>query len=141
MRRTNLNGLKPEQKLAIIKVKYIQNIITSIIALGILLFALKANLKSVFVIFIITFLVADLAFLAISIYKLLTLNKGKNYTKQINISQNIYVFAFLAMWFSFLIFCTYLIIKEKSISLFIFSLIFWAVGIKLLIKQIKNIRK
>ena len=141
MRRTNLNGLKPEQKLAIIKVKYIQNIITSIIALGILLFALKANLKSVFVIFIATFLVADLAYLFTSIYKLLTLNKGKNYKKQINISQNIYVFAFLAMWFSFLIFCTYLIIKEKSISLFIFSLIFWAVGIKLLINQIKNMRK
>ena len=74
MRRVNLSGLKPEQKLAVFKVKYIQNIITSIIVLGILLFALKANLGSIFLIFIIPFIIADIAYLFLSMNNLFVLN-------------------------------------------------------------------
>ncbi len=141
MRRVNLSGLKPEQKIAIFKVKYIQNIITSIIVLGILLFALKANLGSMFLIFIVPFIIADIAYLCLSIYNLLTLKPGKNYSKQINYSHNIYMIGFLSFWFMILIFCTYLIIKDKSVIMLIFSIPFWIVGIKLLIKLINNMRK
>lgn len=65
----------------------------------------------------------------------------KNFEKVGNIVNNIYIFGFLLFWFSFLIVFDTAAIKLWSAggnSIFFFSLIFWAVGIYILIINIKK---
>lgn len=65
----------------------------------------------------------------------------KNFEKVGNIVNYIYIFGFLLFWFGFLIVFDTVAIKSWSDggnSMFFFSLIFWAVGIYILINNIKK---
>ncbi len=65
----------------------------------------------------------------------------KNFMEVKNLVHHIYTFGFLLFWFGFLIVFDVIAIKSWSNggnSLFFFSLIFWFVGIYILINNIKN---
>ncbi len=67
----------------------------------------------------------------------------KNFEKVENIVNNIYIFGFLIFWFSFLVMFDIFAIESWTVSgcsMFFFSLIFWAVGVYVLIKNIKRNR-
>ncbi len=55
-----------------------------------------------------------------------------------SISGKIYIVLFLLLWFGFLIVFDYFVIKENSMSLFLFSLIFWAAGIYIAKDKLKK---
>jgi len=68
----------------------------------------------------------------------------KNFKKVRNIVNYIYIFCFLLFWFGFLIVFDTVAIKSWSDggnSMFFSSLIFWAVGIYILINNIKKSKK
>lgn len=62
----------------------------------------------------------------------------KNQRIVANIGKKIYLFGFLLYWFGFLIVFDISAIRDKNIGMALFSLVFWAVGIWLLISNFKK---
>jgi hypothetical protein len=83
---------------------------------------------------IIPFTIAGIGVLINGLSPLLFKSKIKN------LGMKIYLFGFSLFWFGFLIVFDYLSITQGNIQLALFSIIFWVVGLFMIINQFKRYR-
>ena len=110
------------------------NIISGLIFTGFCLWIFINAADIITRIAIVPFTIAGIGILLKGLSPLLFKNKLKN------LGMKIYLFGFSLFWFGFLIVFDYLSITQGDIQLALFSIIFWIVGLAMIINQFKRYR-